>query len=97
MFGDGVRPVHLPPKKGRGQRCHQVNRAGPFPGRSPGVVESGLTVSERVRSLERTIRVSSRNDEAGRSFLLVPERIDYSQTILDKLISIKGFRTNRIL
>ena len=29
--GDGVRPVHLPPeKKRRAQRCHQMNRTGPF-------------------------------------------------------------------
>ena len=40
LFGDEVRPVHLPPqKKRRAQRCHQVNRTGPFPGRFPGVAE----------------------------------------------------------
>ena len=31
FFGDEVRPVHLPPeKKKRAQRCHQMNRTGPF-------------------------------------------------------------------
>ena len=30
LFGDEVCPVHLPPKKRRAQRCHQVNRTGLF-------------------------------------------------------------------
>ena len=38
--------LYSPPTKGKGQHCHQVNRTGPFPVGSPGVVESGLKVSE---------------------------------------------------
>ena len=30
LFGDEVRPVHLPTKKRRAQRCHQVNQTGLF-------------------------------------------------------------------
>ena len=79
--------LYSPPKKGRGQRCHQVNRTGPFPVGSPGVAESGLKVSGRGGLSEGTTRTNFWNIKEGRSFRLVPERIDYSQMILDKLIS----------
>ena len=98
MSGDGVRPVHPPPPKKRGGDSAATRWTGPaFSGRLPGVVESGLMDSERVSSSERTMWTSSRNNCEGRSSWLKPERIDYSQTILDNLISIKGFRTGHIL
>ena len=86
-----------PTKKRRAQRCHQVNRTGPFPAGSPGVVESGLKASERVSSSRRMKERVQRSNCEGWSSWRRPERIDYSQTIMDNIISVKGFRTNRIL
>ena len=77
---------------------NHVYWTGPaFSGWLPGVAESGLMDSERVSSSERTRWTSSWTNCEGRSSWLKPERIDYSQKILDNLISIKGFRTSRIL
>ena len=55
MSGDGVRPVHSPLKKGERTALPPGDPDRLFSGRFPGVAESGLMVSERVGSSERTI------------------------------------------
>ena len=106
-FGSSGRAVAFPvmgyalyssPHKGEENNAATRWTGPALSGRFPGVVKSGLEVSEWGWLSGKTKCENSRNVERGRPFRSVPERIYYSQQIPVQIsLQQRGFRTSRIL